>query len=213
LIEFTASGCEFTRLIDGNWFMDSKFLQTHQEQFPYLLPFEKIMKSLLEQDSTRELESFIDLYTRRSPSEIEKEKGTIISGGKVRNQVIGLVKIGFERIKILSPKQPDPENKGEEVTPKLISWIQNNRSIENETRDQMIKLINSRHKYGVDKYGHGLMTGDKRRTIQDALEELGDLIQYLFKAKLNGENMDEIRDLAKVLDLLLKDMGSNQVQD
>ncbi len=47
------------------------------------------------------------------------------------------------------------------------------------------------------------MTKDGRNTLEDARQELGDLLQYCFKAKMNGENIQEITNLMPILCELL----------
>ena len=46
------------------------------------------------------------------------------------------------------------------------------------------------------------MTGDGRDTQEDALQEFGDLLQYIHKAKMNGEDMEKLKKLLPVLALI-----------
>lgn len=75
--------------------------------------------------------------------------------------------------------EPPPLREGVEVTPLLLEWLE--RVNMNE---KVIHLIKERHLYGLNKYGQGLMTEDGRNTLEDARQEAGDLLQYLFKARL-----------------------------
>lgn len=98
---------------------------------------------------------------------------------------------------------PPPVNKGIIVPEKLIEWINQQSVLSDDIKTTTINLIQSRNDFGVEKYGQPLMTQDGRRTMQDAMEELGDLMQYIFKAKLNNEDTTEIKQLLPVLFLLL----------
>ena len=46
---------------------------------------------------------------------------------------------------------------------------------------------------------------DKRNTVIDALQEAGDLLQYIWKAKLNSENLDQVKYVVKIIQDILKD--------
>ena len=92
---------------------------------------------------------------------------------------------------------------GEEVTPLLISWLKRN-TLNTAERQEVIELIHQRDEYGIQKYGQRLMTGDGRDTLEDARQEFGDLIQYIFKAKLNGESTKQLAGWLKYLHMLLE---------
>lgn len=47
------------------------------------------------------------------------------------------------------------------------------------------------------------MTKDGRNSVEDAKQEFGDLMQYIFKAKLNGEDISEIKNMINILTALL----------
>lgn len=47
-------------------------------------------------------------------------------------------------------------------------------------------MVETRTAFGMKKYGQMLMTEDGRDTGRDAVEEMGDLLQYAYKAKMNG---------------------------
>lgn len=98
-----------------------------------------------------------------------------------------------------SVPEPPPINKGEPVTPHVIVWINSLTVCSIEEKKEAIELIESRDKYGFDKYGQHLMTGDERNTIEDARQELGDFIQYWFKAKMNREDMEKLYPLCSIL--------------
>ena len=66
-----------------------------------------------------------------------------------------------------------------------------------------IPLIRARDAFGRKKYGQPLMSEDGRDTALDALQEMGDLLQYVWKARLRNESLTEIRALLPTLQLLL----------
>lgn len=89
----------------------------------------------------------------------------------------------------MSVPEPAPKNEGVAVTPIVIERL------ETFSTKSMIKLIRDRDAFGFAKYGQHLMTGDGRDSIEDAKQELGDLMQYMTKAQLNNENMEELYEL------------------
>jgi len=110
----------------------------------------------------------------------------------------------------MSKPEPPPACEGDPVTIKLIDWINQNQipsktkpSFGRKQASAAIKLIEERDEYGFKKYGQHLMTKDGRNTIEDARQEFGDLLQYIYKAKLNGEDIEPIRELFPVLKKLL----------
>ena len=96
-----------------------------------------------------------------------------------------------------------PINSGISVPDKLITWIKTTR-LPQDTKDKAMDLVLTRDAFGREKYGQSLMTKDGRITVLDALEELGDLLQYLYKAKLNDEDMTKVKELVPVLLELIK---------
>jgi len=81
------------------------------------------------------------------------------------------------------------------VTPLLLDWLRRGAS------DDVLSLIKARHAYGLQKYGQGLMTEDGRNTMEDARQEAGDLLQYLFKALIGKDrpSKDDVTQLKEVL--------------
>lgn len=90
-----------------------------------------------------------------------------------------------------TPQQP-PKNEGIAVSPELLSWIQRRTGLDQEDRDALCDLVLQRCKYGMEKYHQALMSGDGRNDVVDAMQEAGDLLQYAFKARMNGR-MQELR--------------------
>ena len=113
--------------------------------------------------------------------------------------------------------EPPPINQGEPVTEKLIIYLEsikekapsytisfNNIILPSKNSiDEIIQIIRLRDQYGFKKYGQHLMTGDQRDTINDALQEFGDLIQYIFKAKLNNEDLSALKNYLPILNVLI----------
>ena len=56
--------------------------------------------------------------------------------------------------------------------------------------DMVIDIIRQREKIGIATYHRPLLAGDGRNTLQDAIEEAADLLQYLVKLKVERENQD-----------------------
>jgi len=79
--------------------------------------------------------------------------------------------------------QPDPQPKGYAITPKLL--------IHTFQYEQLSELIQQRYEFGIKKYGQPLMSSDGRNGIQDAREEMGDLVQYVFKVFTVPENLQK----------------------
>ena len=90
--------------------------------------------------------------------------------------------------------EPPPLRLGEPVTPPLLAWIESRgraeaHRIPPEHTQAALELVRARDTFGRAKYGQGLLTGDGRNTVEDARQELGDFLQYLYKAHLNGEDL------------------------
>lgn len=82
--------------------------------------------------------------------------------------------------------QPNPVKRGVVVPETLINVIRSNVTLSDVYKTYLIELIRERDQLGRSKYGQSLMSEDGRSGVQDALEELGDLLQYAMKCKLNG---------------------------
>jgi hypothetical protein len=99
---------------------------------------------------------------------------------------------------------PPPKAQGVPVTDALIAWINQQGDLSVGDKRKAVEIIEGRRKYGMNKYGQLLMTDDGRCTAADAVQEAGDLLQYAFKARMNGE-LTSVRDEVKpVLVLLIK---------
>jgi hypothetical protein len=64
-------------------------------------------------------------------------------------------------------------------------------------------VIKERCEYGLKKYGQSLMSKDGRNSIIDALQEAGDLMQYIHKAQMNNEDLTDVKYIVGVIVKLL----------
>jgi hypothetical protein len=62
--------------------------------------------------------------------------------------------------------------------------------------NELIVLVEERNAFGVAKYGQPLMTEDGRNGLEDARQELGDLLQYVCKMSLCAKNNKNENDSA-----------------
>lgn len=89
-----------------------------------------------------------------------------------------------------SKPEPPPVQRGELVTPSLVAWLQARGDAE------AAQLVLERDAFGRPKYGQGLMTDDGRGAVEDLRQELGDGMQYGWKAVLQGIDLKNLRPLA-----------------
>jgi hypothetical protein len=66
-----------------------------------------------------------------------------------------------------------------------------------------VALINERVKYGMKKYGQPLMSDDGRDSVVDALQEAGDLLQYIWKAKMKKEDLSQLKYIIDIIAKIL----------
>jgi len=99
--------------------------------------------------------------------------------------------------------QPVPKKKGVKVPPVLISFIRE-MDLPDQVKQNAVTLVTARDSLGKEKYGQSLMSDDGRDPYIDALQELGDLLQYLMQCRLNGVDVAGIRELLPILKALCK---------
>lgn len=87
----------------------------------------------------------------------------------------------------MSIPEPDPVAEGIVVPEALI------KHLTESGYDHLIPLIRERDAFGRAKYGQPLMSEDGRNGIEDARQELGDLLQYVYKCHLAGEDLTELQ--------------------
>lgn len=112
-----------------------------------------------------------------------------------------------EMARIASIPEPAPIAGGEPVTPRVLAWLATQAVNVGEVAvSRAVALVLARDAYGRAKYGQGLCMGDGRCTAEDLRQELGDALQYAIKARaegLEGEELEEMRDLAHLVWLLM----------
>lgn len=101
-----------------------------------------------------------------------------------------------------SRPEPPPKNEGRCVPEELKEWIRQSDFADDHKRN-IIELIDQRNAYGLQKYGQPLMSQDGRNTVEDARQEAGDLLQYIYKAIMNGEDLSPIKEIMPFLYTLL----------
>lgn len=92
-----------------------------------------------------------------------------------------------------SKPEAAPVRGGVEVTPSLVRLLQDLDARE------AAALVLERDAFGRQKYGQPLMSGDGRDDLEDLLQEIGDALQYAWKAKINGVDVSRARRLVGVL--------------
>ncbi len=102
----------------------------------------------------------------------------------------------------MSIPEPTPKNAGKIVPESLIHFI-NSSKLDIEAKHYGVTLIEERDQFGRRKYGQPLRTEDGRDDIEDARQELGDLLQYCWKARMNDCDLSPIRRLVPILEFIL----------
>lgn len=82
-----------------------------------------------------------------------------------------------------------------------------NQDIRNASVQDTINLVTQRDAFGRQKYGQPLMSRDGRDSVEDAMQDMGDLLQYLYKSKLNGEDISRVRSIIPILLDLVNSIG------
>lgn len=101
-----------------------------------------------------------------------------------------------------SVPEPPPVDAGDEVTPALRTWLHQmvlSDHIPLPAFHSAMALVISRDAYGSAKYGQPLRVGDGRNTIEDLRQELGDALQYAFKARMQGADLRGVLPLIEIL--------------
>ena len=98
---------------------------------------------------------------------------------------------------LASVPEPAPLPLGEPITPALVTWL----SARGLTRAG--ELVTARDAYGRAKYGQPLRLDDGRDAVEDCRQELGDALQYAYRALRRGDDTRELMALAQALVRLL----------
>ena len=93
--------------------------------------------------------------------------------------------------------EPAPLPMGEPITPALVTWL----GARGLTR--AADLVTARDAYGRAKYGQPLRLDDGRDAVEDCRQELGDALQYAYRALRRGDDVRELMALAQALVRLL----------
>ena len=86
-----------------------------------------------------------------------------------------------------SHPEPHPTGNGDLVTPPLLEALAD--------YPELAVLVSARYAFGRSKYGTGLRTHNGRDPLEDARQELGGLLQYLWQAKMEGRDIHSFLDL------------------
>jgi hypothetical protein len=122
------------------------------------------------------------------------------------------MRVGVVGTTTISVPEPPPTVGGEVVPDVLINYLtlfkdEHKQNIPELARDKfivnmdgLVSLIHQRDNFGRTKYGQPLMSEDGRNGVEDAKQELGDLLQYLMKCQLSpvggsGVISEEDKDL------------------
>ena len=90
----------------------------------------------------------------------------------------------------VSPPAPLPI--GVPIYPIVLQYL-DKINLDKHTKDITRKLLQDRYQFGMSKYGQPLMSEDRRNDVEDCLQELGDAIQYVVKAKHNKKDLTLIK--------------------
>jgi hypothetical protein len=111
--------------------------------------------------------------------------------------------------------EPEPIEKGVPVTPAVLHDLhvlkrgaqEEGRTLDMYHFQELAELVVQRDLFGRSKYGQPLMTLDGRSGKEDAMQELGDLMQYVKKITLSGEmNIDRRIEMCELLKTAFKVM-------
>lgn len=101
-------------------------------------------------------------------------------------------------LSVSSVTKPSLKKQGIPVTKALLEWL-TYMGTGNQGIQETINLVSTRDAFGRKKYGQCLMSQDGRDSVEDAMHKMGDLLQHLYKAKLNGSDISRIRSIVPVL--------------
>lgn len=88
--------------------------------------------------------------------------------------------------------EPDPVARGVIIPDRLVDYINASQMLSLSAKQPLTKLVQERDAFGRAKYGQPLYSEDGRNGVEDARQELGDLMQYLFKCKIAGVDTTEV---------------------
>ncbi len=106
------------------------------------------------------------------------------------------------RTNMLNP-QPPPQKWGSKVGKELINYVWQVPKLRHSQCLTLQAQIEARTEFGKLKYGQPLMTRDGRDEVIDAEQELVDLIQYAYKARLNNRRKEAANRLGAAMTVLV----------
>ena len=106
---------------------------------------------------------------------------------------------------LASVPEPSPHPYGRVVPDHLLSVIEQAQELQldsafdrmrNVHLEQLRDLIKQRNAFGIQKYGQPLYSDDGRNGLEDARQELGDLLQYVCKVQMSSDKytVKEVED-------------------
>lgn len=109
-----------------------------------------------------------------------------------------------------SKPEPAPSGNGVLVTPSLLRAL---RSRDERIHSALADLVDARDAFGRAKYGTGLRAANGRDPLEDARQELGDLLQYLWQAKMEEKNIWHILNMLSCAHAFLVHMDAPVAAD
>lgn len=101
----------------------------------------------------------------------------------------------------IAEPEPPPRAEGAPIPELLVEWIEEHI----EKSGTVVEDVQARAEFGFKKYGQYLMSDDGRDTINDARQEAIDLLKYMYKAKIRGEDVSKLSDVLSIIVTLYKD--------
>lgn len=101
----------------------------------------------------------------------------------------------------IAEPEPPPRAEGAPIPELLVEWIEEHI----EKSGTVVEDVQARAEFGFKKYGQYLMSDDGRDTINDARQEAIDLLKYMYKAKIRGEDVSKLSDVLSIIATLYKD--------
>ncbi len=87
----------------------------------------------------------------------------------------------------MSIPEPAPRALGKVVPDALLVFISKSKRLDDEQKAMLTTLVQERDAFGRAKYNQPLMTDDGRNGVEDARQEVGDLLMYSMKCLLNAD--------------------------
>jgi hypothetical protein len=105
--------------------------------------------------------------------------------------------------------EPPPVPRGIIVPDALLAFIETTKHIHDGSSWEvgvnlckLSELVKERNAFGIAKYGQPLYSEDGRNGIEDARQELGDLLQYVFKISLQKERQYTVQEKQDLLNMI-----------